>query len=1690
MINLRRVFSLGRLNKDITDVELQNGEYRDALNVDVVFSEGSDQGSVEKSWSNIRKTNLALGANPITLDGFADEFRDKLYWLVKSDTGCFLIEYDAESESAVFVLQDTRALATRVFNLNEDYLVTGIQKIISETVEGDLLLITNDDIEPLCINIERAKLYGENGFQKEDIYLIKKPPRFAPDATLVYTSDLTNNIEEKFLLFAYRYKYLDKEYSALSSFTNYKFTPKPYELDFSTNENLGMVNAFNGVRLSFDTGDKRVTDIQIVVKESNSNVLYIIENFNKEDEGWDNLETKTVTYSNNKVYVALPESEILRSFDNVPRKAKSLSIVGNRAIFGNYVEGYNLIDINLNKIKIDFQVSLIARPLDQSEAFVISIEQFSDRSELVVDNTALLELTTDKRILVFINIKQEITSTPVFANSYFYVIPEDFANLQDLFLSDDFQSFIATVNTDFQNNLNFEDLDPDWTLTTSPVITATSASANTGKIIVSKATFTDELDATHDIVLEFVEDSAVSLSDLSTNASLKTNRDYEVAIIYLDEFGRKTIALASLNNTLYIQQAYSAHQNRLKLTVNNRPPLWADRYKIVVKSQALTYETIAVTVFYNEDSYVWCKLEGDGKDKVKENDVLIVKRTANGIQSNILKVKVLEIKAQEKNFITGNFDEDENEIFEEAATYMRIKPTGFSMGIAKSQIYQDDGSGSSLTSKPVGRMDLFTQLDDLDVVIGELAIPQGSSIFLRFASSRFYDDGEKTNIYEKTHYAQRDYDTLEEWFNDNILDRPLFGNEGNDPQNYQDGLEIVRGIPFGNNGVTEDPAGQLFLMVTGTYSGGTSRSGRIDFEILIRTVEGVFIFETDTQKLTDVGLFYESEETFEIIDGNHQGNLVNQNAASFVPAEIELSFFNCFAQGNGVESYKIKDSFNKPYLNIDMRPTTTSIEKYREIRRYADLTYSEPFIESSNINGLNEFNLSRANYKELEKGNGSIQITVARDNDIAVFQEEKTGVVLFGKDAIYSGDGTYTLSAIPQVLGDYIPYAGKNGISRNPESLAVNDKRIYYTNSNRGTVIRLSVDGITEIIYGMTSYFRTLFGQRKKAKKLGGFDPYKRQYILTVEDEPVPLLQLNCDNTLNKFNQTAPFSYELKLNGLGGNIIIGYNITEGNATITAVFDGDSYVVSNVTGSGNLSFERTSLVENIVVVTIIPVTPSISYSIMNICPFGSPMKIVTILLGDEQDEATTVLNRFRWGSSSLYNYNDLFGADPVSRFTEEVGIEGTGKFPLNGSIVNMQSYTDGTYTGAFRLSECNRMGYLVTDVEYASADIETILAAATFITATTTGEEDIAETTSGSFLFNRFDTDEILYMIWDYTSRNPVLNNDSATVSLGESVIIDVLANDEPEVDPVVTISVAPLYGTAVVNIDNTITYTHDGTENFNDVFTYMVTVGSCSSTAQVTIEIGAECGGGITAAGGTGVYETIINTGTEIGWFGLEYNAQGVPDRFSIYWNDVLMADSKYVGDGLTLGVPTGYTGLLGGHSGLNKYQYNGTMFVLTGTGTESFTVIQDDIADRVTQPSNGTGTIMFFKSSPTPTAVKILSPNPLEGTAWSINTICPVPEIELTTGVYKLVYGFLPDADKTITVGKRSIGVWFDEVGGKFYVNAFGRDTFSGEIGDPNYWSFWSSGDGVTADNRFINDGVTWWEISTDGTILSTGII
>jgi len=1685
MANLRRTFVEGRMNKDTDTRLLKEGEYRDAENILIIDSEGSDVGAVQNSLSTKKLTNINFGANPICLGGFPDEATQKLYWVIKSDVGTYLLEYDVKNQAVSKILEDTRTGTDRVFDLKETHLITAMNKIISGNSEKDMILLNDDNLQPLCFNIEIAKTYGPNGFDKEDIFLIKKPPRYAPQTFPVMVDGAGNNIEEKFLSFSYRYKYLNGEYSALSSYSNYNFYPKKFQLDFEVLDNIGMVNAYNAIRISINTGDKRVTDIQVIVKGSNSNILYIIETFNKENEGWGNNENRNFVFSNNKIYIALPEKELYRPYDNVPLKVKAQTVIGNRPIFGNFLEGYDLIDKNNSKIKLNYNLSIISESLEGNPVPINLTTVGSVPNDVLNINFSGISLKSGSKINIFISLKNNQTPSRNYNDNFQFMLTKDYIDTAELAQDPDFVFFFTnyvtnlflanyTIN-DILNDILNSEFESNTTFTVYGY-TSTSISIKTPELVYRvDDTPLNDLDNpanTHTVTIGwgFEAISSVLFYEIGSVSTVKSNRSYEAGIIYMDDFNRSTTVLTQLKNTIFIPHDLALSKNKIKVNLFHNPPAFADRYKIVIKQQKMQYQTIYATTFYIDGVFRWIKLENDNKDKVKVGEYLIFKSDTNGFVPTLTKVKVLELATKEKEFIAGNVDINNAEIKELPGYYMKIKlPAGISMDyidnlfIEKKDTTNSKGDNFNIWIGP------FSNKNETSGLYEDIPITQGSRIDINLHNNRKFDGDWKDLDFTKTYFASQDYANFEVWYNTEV-------NNNTSPFLYPTN-GFVRGIVY-NNGFfktfTPSSTGALYLQIHNEYNGNGQHKSYLNGSVKIIAANGLIILETEEKKSIEEEIFYETAQIFDIVNGFHQGNLQNQN--SVLPAVIDLDFFNCFCQGNGAESYIIKDAFNKPYLNNDLRPSAVSIEKYKAVRRYADLTYGDPYIESSNINGLNVFNASTGNFKELDKQYGSIQKLHSRDNDILVLKESKASKVMFEKGLLTNSDGSTNVTSIDKILGPEIMYLGDNGIGKNPESFAENDYQIYYANTKQGTVSRLSIDGVTDIIYGMVDWFRDIFRLQPNSKKLGGFDPYTKQYVISVGNEPEKVLQLQCGNEIIKDNQAGSFSYELKLNDLSGDIILNYNITAGNATIVALFNEISHVVSNVSGLGNITFNRDSLVENVVLVTITAVSSTISYEIGNVCPIGSELKIVSIIVNDAEDVGKNSFNRFKWGSSFMYSTDDLFDAVPVSKFFTETGIEGVGKFPLNNSIFTVQSFKDSLASGEFLLTECNRIGYIVSDTIYEESDINAILSAATYLDITESEEEGYYKISSGSFLFNRTEPDQLLYLIWDYTNRKPILIDDTASAVVGGSVIIDVLDNDDViDADVTVTIFTNPTYGTAVVNLDKTITYTHDGTANYEDVFVYKVDNGVCSSTASVFINLGVPCSGSITASGGTGIYETVINVGTALGLTGIKYNAQSVPDRFEIYYDDIKVADSKYVGDGLSAGPPVSYSGLLGLKSGFHIFNYNGATFDDTGMIEPDFTVIQSDIADNIIEAIDGNGTLLFDKTTASPTTIKIRVTG-TSGTGWTFSGVCPIADEDLKIGDDKIMWGFYDDANKDSLAKTKSMKCFLQTSPLRFYTNI---------KGDTDFNSY-----GYTSTNRFMNDGITWWEINPDGTIISTGTI
>ena len=183
--------------------------------------------------------------------------------------------------------------------------------------------------------------------------------------------------DKDFPRFGYRYKYQDGEYSAFSPFTQAAFLPSIYNMH-PTREpyNTGMQNTVKQINLTeFVTNDipDGVVEIDLLYKADSTPAIYSIDTIKPtfsspsgpvDNPKWHGIDgslnhqitliSTSTTASNtgyysitsDTIYGILPENQLLRPFDNVPKKAKAQDFTAGRLIYGNYTQN---LDISFDK---------------------------------------------------------------------------------------------------------------------------------------------------------------------------------------------------------------------------------------------------------------------------------------------------------------------------------------------------------------------------------------------------------------------------------------------------------------------------------------------------------------------------------------------------------------------------------------------------------------------------------------------------------------------------------------------------------------------------------------------------------------------------------------------------------------------------------------------------------------------------------------------------------------------------------------------------------------------------------------------------------------------------------------------------------------------------------------------------------------------------------------------------------------------------------------------------------------------------------------------------------------------------------------------------------------------------------------------------------------------------------------------
>ena len=224
-----------------------------------------------------------------------------------------------------------------------------------------------------------------------------------------------------------------------------------------------------------------------------------------------------------------------------------------------------------------------------------------------------------------------------------------------------------------------------------------------------------------------------------------------------------------------------------------------------------------------------------------------------------------------------------------------------------------------------------------------------------------------------------------------------------------------------------------------------------------------------------------------------------------------------------IEEARIRGGYNNTSVDFGIKAYLVE-EETKQQHRFNSIIYSDIFNSRTGINRTNVFSVGQDITKSADPANGSIQKLYAEDTNLILLQEDKVSRALIDKDAIYSAEGNAAITSSTQVVGQIVPYAGNYGISTNPESFAVYGYRKYFTDRKRNAVLRLSMDGLTEISsYGMQDFFRDELGSLNASDDIiGGWDIHSKNYTVSIQQNGT-YKTLTFDDSVNGWTSFLSF---------------------------------------------------------------------------------------------------------------------------------------------------------------------------------------------------------------------------------------------------------------------------------------------------------------------------------------------------------------------------------------------------------------------------------------------------------------------------------------------------------------------------------------------------------------------------------------
>jgi len=895
--------------------------------------------------------------------------------------------------------------------------------------------------------------------------------------------------ELNFVRFAYRWKYKNGEYSTLSPFTEPAFYADDFKYDGKEAFNYGMINKLQRIVLnSFDLGNDDISEIDILFKEGRNQNIYVLKTVKKLDFTNEYIITKE------QIHSVIPNDQLLRAWDNVPKKAKAQEVTANRIIYGNYTQNYDVYnepELNISTVARQDDLNRTIKSNRTYQIGVAYIDEYNRHTPVLSNDSGAFNINKDNSVLknqFSLSLKNQ---PPAWAKYFKYYIKDTSGEYYNL-----------------SADKYYQDTENGFTYISFP-------SSDRNKITNDHYLILKKKHGANEAVL--TQDNRYKIIDIfSDPPEFITNRKRVIGglgdVVFTSDIIGASSPKPAVTGTgdapgnapfqdyarIRIKRADGGESDSTQTPkdgIPNTENLVAGKFMRFRANEKQTdiYEIKGVQLYPDGDTeaeIIFTEPFGD--------DVNIL-YDGNNIES-FIHIDILE------NYSAAGDKEFDGRFFVKLKTNGTLinsivkETVGGISYLAKENITingvfrkeYDPGlsNNGSFINRPRFKSNA---LEKLDVPI-LVAAGGGTNNFITIAGEQY-----NITLEQATHNNDAQWETLTGLIKtgDFIRFRNLDGSlhhediyeisakkkstvdrkkNSNEVSLNQLSLRLIdpetkEFKPFTQNTVLNNQDKELILEIL----------QELDEENII--IKDPAIFETEPlEKKTELDIYYETEKAISI-DEHGQTHTLN--------------WYNAISFGNGVESNRIRDDFNAIFIDTGVRASTVLAEPFKEEHKFNGLIWSGIINSRSGTNQSNQFNMANAITKDLLPSYGSVQKLFARDGDIVIYCEDKIVRALADKDILYNADGSGNVTASRNVIGNVIPFAGEYGISQNPESFAFYGFRAYNADPKRGVVLRLSRDGITPIsAANMGSYFRnTLFGYNDYI--VGSYDNRNKLYNIS-----------------------------------------------------------------------------------------------------------------------------------------------------------------------------------------------------------------------------------------------------------------------------------------------------------------------------------------------------------------------------------------------------------------------------------------------------------------------------------------------------------------------------------------------------------------------------------------------------------------